>query len=257
MGPREGKMVRAKFEGELVRGLNRKQSQLERRAANLHKSKNKKKGSVKKVRTKKVTKKKRALEPWKPRYWTLEDQSLDCPLRKRRKKGKHTIAKLRASITPGTVLILLAGLDKGSRCVFLKQLSSGLLLVVGPYKVNGIPLRRACHTMVIATSMKLDLSKCTFWKALKNVDDVQFMNAKVTRNKAKAVLKKKDFFSEEDGEPKKKHAPVNGLTREMHKLSKLVDREVIHQMSKVPNLRRYVSTKFRLTNHTHPHLMKF
>ena len=74
----------------------------------------------------------------------------------KRKTPKPT--KLKNNVTPGQVLVLLVGKFKGKRVVFLKQLKSGMLLVTGPYRVNGVPLRRIPQKYTLATSKHISVA---------------------------------------------------------------------------------------------------
>ena len=123
-----------------------------------------------------------------PKFYPADDIPVKKP--SAREAASKGVAKLRKSITPGTVLILLAGRFRGRRVVFLKQLASGLLLVTGPYAVNGVPVRRVNQAYVIATSTKVDVSKV---KADKFVDGY-FGKAKVPKSQKKKS--EEDFFAE-------------------------------------------------------------
>merc|ERR1711904_586220 len=171
------------------------------------------------------------------RYYPAED--VKSKLRNNHNNSRQT--KLRASITPGTVLILLAGHFKGKRVVFLKQLESGLMLVTGPYKVNGVPLRRVPQSYVIATQTKVDVSKV---KIPDTVNDDLFKKPK----SAKAKKDDEVFFDKEK---------ESTLDDSRKALQQQVDSGLMSVISKTPLLKAYIASKFSLKNGQKPHEMTF
>ncbi|KAL7128487.1 hypothetical protein ABFS83_14G320500 [Erythranthe nasuta] len=172
-----------------------------------------------------------------PKFYPADD--IKKPLSNTR-KPKPT--KLRASVTPGTVLIILTGRFKGKRVVFLKQLSSGLLLVTGPYKINGVPLRRVNQAYVIGTSTKVDISAV-------NVDkfDDKYFAKQVEKKKKKG---ESEFF---EGEKEEK----NALPAEKKDDQKAVDAPLLKAIESVADLKSYLGARFSLKAGMKPHELVF
>ncbi|KAM0750982.1 hypothetical protein T439DRAFT_325139 [Meredithblackwellia eburnea MCA 4105] len=176
-----------------------------------------------------------------PKFYPSED--VKAPKISRKANGGKTSTKLRSTITPGTVLILLAGRFRGKRVVFLNQLESGLLLVTGPFKVNGVPVRRVNQAYVIATSTKVDLAGVEV--------DAKFNDAYFTKAAtSKRAGTEAAFFK--DGEKEKKEFPADKAADQ-----KSLDKQVIAAIKKTPNLDKYLGATFSLTNGQFPHLLKF
>lgn len=152
--------------------------------------------------------------------------------------------KIRPSLTPGTVCILLAGRYAGKRVIFLQQLPSGLILVSGPRKINGVPLKRVSQKYVIATSTKVDMSKVTLPQGL--------TEKALLKPKAAKAAKKGDaaaMFAE-------KAAPVE-VSAERKALQADVDSRLMPAIEAVPMLRSYLKATFSLRKGQAPHALKW
>ena len=159
----------------------------------------------------------------------------------RKAPARHTTKapKARASVQPGRVLILLAGRFRGKRVVCLKVLKSGLLAVTGPYKVNGVPIRRVNQVYTLSTSTKVDLAGVN---AASITDETFAREATAKRSRSQR------FFAE--------NAPKTSTSDARKKLQKEVDTALTKNI-KDKMVVKYLGARFSLTSGDAPHAMKF
>ena len=145
-----------------------------------------------------------------------------------------------APLTPGQVVILLSGRFRGRRVVDLKNLESGLLLVTGPYKYNGVPLKRvnAAYVLPTNTSVKVD------GKVADKIKDEFFKKVEISREK------KEDFFVEDKVKKER-------VTKERTDAQNEIDTVVKKAVDGVPMMKEYLRNRFALKDGDKPHLMKF
>lgn len=122
--------------------------------------------------------------------------------------------------------------------MFLKQLKSGLLAVTGPFKINGVPVKRVNQAYTISTSAKVDLKGV-------NVDAVK--DEAFQKDKAKKSRSNKFF---------EKEAPETKCSADRKKLQKDVDTNLLKNVTD-DMMKKYLGARFSLTKSSAPHVMKW
>lgn len=150
-------------------------------------------------------------------------------------------------------MILLGGAHKGKHAVVLKVLESGLILVTGPHKINGLPLRRVHQMFTIVTSTKIDLDKInlpadlndSYFKRPAEKKTHGLKGAKQQEGEANIFSKKRVDYE---------------LTTKRKEDQVTVDKQVLEALKKHPEkqfLVPYLASHFYLKNKQYPHKMKF
>ncbi|KNH05407.1 60S ribosomal protein L6 [Perkinsela sp. CCAP 1560/4] len=158
--------------------------------------------------------------------------------------------RLRESIQPGTVCILLAGRFRGARVINLGEIEeSGLIAVTGPFKLNGVPIRRVNPAYVIATKTKVDIS---------GVDTEKARNPALFQKDRKAMRKrsKEQFLKVVEKQSLAKERKLSELEARK-KLQSTIDEKILKSLSASPSMLKYLSSRFTLRRNEAPHSMVF
>ena len=121
---------------------------------------------------------------------------------------------------------------------------SGLLLVTGPFKTNGVPVRRVNQAYVIATSTKVEGIEAAV-AAVNDKDDSYF------KRSAQPVDDKEQEFLDAG------KVPAVSIADDRKALQTAVDNVVSAAVAKVDKLNDYLHARFSLSKGDAPHEMVF
>ena len=136
--------------------------------------------------------------------------------------------------------------------ILLKALEQGVLLVTGPFKINGVPLRRVNARYVIATktSVPLDgLDKATVEK----VGGADYFQ----RDKKADKKGSEEAFFDQGGSGGKGGAQKKQVASGRAEDQKKVDKALLASIKKEPMLQSYLGSTFSLRKGDRPHEMVF
>jgi len=118
---------------------------------------------------------------------------------------------------------------RGKRVVLLKNLDQGVILVSGPFKVNGVPIRRMNARYVIATSTKIDIESIPS-DVLDKISKTEYW----AREKDSKKKGEEAFFQQ--GEKPQKKETDKGRVEDQ----KTVDKPLLEAIKKTEGLSAYL-----------------
>ncbi|KAI7641351.1 60S ribosomal protein L6 [Hortaea werneckii] len=178
------------------------------------------------------------------KYYPAEDDAQPKKVRKTLRPYKP-----RSSLKPGAVLILLAGRFRGKRVVLLKVLDQGAFLVTGPFKINGVPLRRVNARYVIATSTNVPIDSID----KSTVEKVGKPEYFARDRKADKKGSEESFFAQQEGKGAQKKEASSARAEDQKK----VDEGLVKAIKKESLLHEYLKSQWSLRKGDKPHEMVF
>ncbi|RWW66237.1 hypothetical protein BHE74_00026422 [Ensete ventricosum] len=162
-----------------------------------------------------------------PKFYPADDVKTPIPNRRKPKPTKLRYMDTPPSLSTEIVWNYVLGFE-----------SHLILDAVGPFKINGVPLRRVNQSYVIATSTKVDIS---------GVNADKFGDKYFTKERKEKTKKGEGEFFETEKEVCSRPNETKALPQEKKDDQKAVDSPLIKAIEAVPDLKAYLGARFSLS----------